>query len=522
MSTTIQAAAAKHARSRGLDLKQLDDAGKTALVDALAKDVKVSPAQVRAALVKTWSAKSEAGAAQSVVGQAASGAHGQRDVSGSTVGVRLDAPAMRGVRDRTADGTLRKVRGDQRVGNNPSLLARAPELVERFGGGTVDELRALFGGLSLSAIAKMDTAERELRLSGPEGSLYFNRLGGEVEALVRALDPNGRAPLTADEFGKLSPDKRRQVMDALETASSELVQWASHKDRGAEPGTLGAFMESLDAQSVPLVGSGEHRGLPSFDNALQRETGAIVELLDQGWDVSVKAKANAQDVSGTGISSPLSGSLELTLADGLNNADKAAPLTDVIEAVLAEGVRMGARMMEADVKTWVSFYSMSAAFAGKPGIEVDLRGDSVEFGAAARAVKQRIAERFDLSAAPEGYAKLKKDAPDASDVTGRALDYTGDSLHFKIGANAPGIAASLATPNLYYLDTEKGRSPVDELIGAVLRQGMNISVRAIYEGVVEPLREAKGQLDKERPALTSSAPLSDEARARLLALFAGL
>jgi hypothetical protein len=71
-----------------------------------------------------------------------------------------DAPFMKGDRARTADGTLRAVRADEQVGNNPTLTARAPEVVEKFGNISVGELRAKFGGLSVSQIGNLTKKQR--------------------------------------------------------------------------------------------------------------------------------------------------------------------------------------------------------------------------------------------------------------------------------------------------------------------------------------------------------------------------
>jgi len=71
-----------------------------------------------------------------------------------------DAAFMKGDRARTADGTLREVRGDEQVSNNPTLTARAPELVEQFGKISVGELREKFGGLSVSQIGSLTKKQR--------------------------------------------------------------------------------------------------------------------------------------------------------------------------------------------------------------------------------------------------------------------------------------------------------------------------------------------------------------------------
>ncbi len=81
-----------------------------------------------------------------------------------------DAPFMKGDRARNADGQLRSVRGDQLVKNNPSISARAPEIVAKFGNITVAQLETKFGGTSISAIAKMTKGERAAAIqTAPKG-----------------------------------------------------------------------------------------------------------------------------------------------------------------------------------------------------------------------------------------------------------------------------------------------------------------------------------------------------------------
>lgn len=70
-----------------------------------------------------------------------------------------DAPFMAGDRARTADGTLRQVRGDQKVSNNPTLQ-RESDIAAKFGDITVGELRTMFGGMSVKQIANMSQAQR--------------------------------------------------------------------------------------------------------------------------------------------------------------------------------------------------------------------------------------------------------------------------------------------------------------------------------------------------------------------------
>ena len=71
-----------------------------------------------------------------------------------------DAPFMRGDRARSEDGTLREVRADQTVANNPTLSARAPDLMAEYGDVSVGDLRNLFGGMSVSKIGEMTQVER--------------------------------------------------------------------------------------------------------------------------------------------------------------------------------------------------------------------------------------------------------------------------------------------------------------------------------------------------------------------------
>lgn len=72
-----------------------------------------------------------------------------------------DAAFMKGDRARTADGTLREVRADEQVGNNPTLTARLSKSeLAQFKNLTVGELQTKFGGLSVSQIGGLTKGQR--------------------------------------------------------------------------------------------------------------------------------------------------------------------------------------------------------------------------------------------------------------------------------------------------------------------------------------------------------------------------
>jgi hypothetical protein len=98
-----------------------------------------------------------------------------------------DAPGMKGDRARTADGTLREVRADQGVANNPTLQQKAPELVEKYGDKTVGELRAMFGGLSVSQIAGLSQSARAKILSNVEKNGSAAQSGGLTAQLATIM-----------------------------------------------------------------------------------------------------------------------------------------------------------------------------------------------------------------------------------------------------------------------------------------------------------------------------------------------
>lgn len=90
-----------------------------------------------------------------------------------------DAPFMKGDRARTKDGTLRSVRGDQLIGNNPTLKARAPELIKQFGADMpVAQLREVFGGRSVNQIASMTQSQRAVMLGSNSGQQQLAAIMG--------------------------------------------------------------------------------------------------------------------------------------------------------------------------------------------------------------------------------------------------------------------------------------------------------------------------------------------------------
>ena len=97
-----------------------------------------------------------------------------------------DAPFMRGDRARTADGTLREVRGDQTVANNPTLSQRAPELMAEYGDMSIDQLRDVFGGMSVSKIGEMTQAERADVISANSPKVEIGQSVGQTAGQVAA------------------------------------------------------------------------------------------------------------------------------------------------------------------------------------------------------------------------------------------------------------------------------------------------------------------------------------------------
>lgn len=509
--SVIQNAALRYAQTQNLDLSKLDAKGRDSVIKAVVQETKVSPAVVRESLVSMWSGDLE-GARQSAsqLGESAGGTSGQRDISHSALGLRmgttLDDPDMRGIRARTQNGRLREVRGDQLVRNNPSLQARAPELVDQFGDLSIDDLRDKFGELSLSQIARLTKGERDERLNGPGKSVYFNRLGDDIEACIRSLDPNGRAPLTSEEFQKLSGVQKRSVIDALkELSTGDLARVTT---RG---------LKKTHALSSVLGGV-------DVTKTLDTEVEAIRSFLDKNWNVSLTVKDGAKV---PGKMTLIEENAFTPSVPGLEGFDvKGDLLNELVRSVLVEGAKLGLPILTRDLDMQIDMVNMYADMANAYGppkpfehLSLDLPTKYADFSDASEKIIAGLKDIMTLRTAPKNYAAIKR----GDKKPERPTAFEGADLHFRLGASSFDLEDSLAAGNVQYSDENQGRPPLVELVGAILRQGMNMTILELdapLEQAVTGRREAAGAfVDANRP---KPKPMTDERRAMLADRFRAL
>jgi hypothetical protein len=186
-----------------------------------------------------------------------------------------DAPFMRGDRARTADGTLREVRADQLVSNNPTLVARAPEVVAAYGDKTVGELRELTG-MSLSQFAALTSAQRAAVLqSGPPVSPLRINIDAALPSTPPADTP---APETPSIYVPSRPFQPAASLSAKKYVRAMLDHFSAYSnDTRAYPSSLPS---SANPTLLYVLGQTEMNGVMTALNALPdaRARDVLVEL----------------------------------------------------------------------------------------------------------------------------------------------------------------------------------------------------------------------------------------------------
>ncbi|MEO0813914.1 MAG: hypothetical protein AAFY60_13690, partial [Myxococcota bacterium] len=127
------------------------------------------------------------------------------------------------------------------------------------------------GAASEPAEAAKPPTPKQVSATLKNGGLFLNRLeeidpkkGGLPTAVVdqlRALDPNGKFPLTSDEFDSLDPAKQQEIAQLLAGADLHLAQGASKdesKRRGGRTASnirSGGVLSEADARRVDEKGA---------------------------------------------------------------------------------------------------------------------------------------------------------------------------------------------------------------------------------------------------------------------------
>lgn len=194
------------------------------------------------------------------------------------------------------------------------------------------------------------------------------------------------------------------------------------------------------------------------------ERDAILKFLDRYWDISFKSKK---------------------------------PLTEAIDYILQTGIKYGIALHEKEVQQAVDFYNRMVDYANsenKNVPKIDFQRTTSDedskghFALQAGLVETTLKKEWKISAKPKGYEAFKQayDSGDFADID-ENLEFEGTRLHDKIGASCPDLPDYLKKGNIYYSEENQNRTPLREMVGAILRQGMNIGIRVVEQKYGTPM-----------------------------------
>jgi hypothetical protein len=164
-----------------------------------------------------------------------------------------------------------------------------------------------------------------------------------------------------------------------------------------------------------------------------------------------------------------------------------------VRALLLQGVALGVRAGEEGLTERLESLNEHTRAAnkelGKARFRevVCSRGETPapQFGKECDAILASLSERFEIRAAPKGYAAFKA----AGEAPDQPPPFHGLSLHDDLGA-ALELPAALAPSRVLADDRGQGRSPLVTLVGAILRQGMTIGM-TLHDRAYQPTLDAR-------------------------------
>jgi hypothetical protein len=150
----------------------------------------------------------------------------------------------------------------------------------------------------------------------------------------------------------------------------------------------------------------------------------------------------------------------------------------VVEEVLREGTALGDRLAKARLRERAGLANADIGVAnqvfGTRIAPIATRAleaaPTADFPAAVTALEAALKGRF--------AARVRARLPDDEYATPTAAPFDGADLHPSIGGSPKGFARDVSPPNLKY-NRVRGRSQVNTLIAAILRQGMSVRARGL-------------------------------------------
>lgn len=217
---------------------------------------------------------------------------------------------------------------------------------------------------------------------------------------------------------------------------------------------------------------------PAYGTSPNKDLAAIGSFLEKHWNVGVgKDDAKALAAARTAVEG-------LVKKNGLDvgrfkelaaRRPGDSPAEQLTRTVFAYGVLAGERYELSQAKSQIDLINRLREIRSKPSRGDLPMVDALPFGDVVEALTRTLAKTAALKAEPKGWAAYKKTAGEYDPPGPEADDFKGKKLHPSLGASIGDFGDSASRASVFY-NQVRDRSPLNTLVGAVFRQGMNLGV----------------------------------------------
>ncbi len=175
-------------------------------------------------------------------------------------------------------------------------------------------------------------------------------------------------------------------------------------------------------------------------------------------------------------------------------------LSEVVYSLLEEGFNYGIILQELKTEEAVKMYNENVDVINnfnKKTVAEPLEfsrsttGKERNFEFFAGELEKELLEKWKISAQPKGYRAFKKKhySENFAEID-ENIEFGGLPLHSDMAATCIQFPILMQKGHIYYNEEDQGNSPLSELVGAVLRQGMTIGMNAVEKKYGKPIEIA--------------------------------
>jgi hypothetical protein len=217
---------------------------------------------------------------------------------------------------------------------------------------------------------------------------------------------------------------------------------------------------------------------PAYGTSPEKDLTAISAHLGKNWSVTV---ANGDAKSLNAVRTSIEGLVKKNGLDVERFRALAAkkPGDSAFEqlnrAVFAYGVLAGERYAFSQQGNQIDLINRLREIKSRPPLADLPVVKPLDFGSVADQLTRTVAKGAGLKAEPNGWAAYKKTADEYDEPGPDAKGFKGRPLHFSLGASIGGFGDTTSKATVFY-NHVRNRTPLNTLVSAVFRQGMNLGV----------------------------------------------